>query len=88
MKELPVYMIKCGVAVVIGYVSALVTVLSHWTLTLPIAVAAYVAVTLALMGPMLRDEPNMTNRRAWTVGVGAYTAFWLLSWLAFYNALL
>lgn len=88
MRELPVYLLKCGVAVLVGYVSALVTLVTHWAVTVPIAVAAYVAVTMALMGPLLRDEPGMTNRRAWTVGAGAYTAFWLLSWLAFYNVLL
>lgn len=88
MKELPVYLLKCGVAVLVGYVSALVTVMAHWAVTVPIAAAAYVAVTLALMGPLLRDEPNLTGRRAWTVGAGAYTAFWLLSWLAFYNMLI
>ncbi len=87
MREIHVYLLKCGVAVLTGYVSALISLSAHWTVTIPVAVGVYIAVTLAFMRPLL-NEAEMTRRKAWSVGAGAYTAFWLLSLIAFYNLLI
>lgn len=87
MREIHVYLLKCGVAVLTGYVSALISLSAHWIVTIPVAVGVYIAVTLAFMRPLL-NEAEMTRRKAWSVGAGAYTAFWLLSMIAFYNLLI
>ncbi len=87
LREIHVYLVKCGVAVVTGYVSALLSLMTNWLVTVPIAVGVYVAVTLAFMRPLL-NEAEMTRRKAWTVGAGAYTSFWLLSLIVFYNLLI
>jgi len=87
LREIHVYLLKCGVAVLTGYVSALISLTVSWLVTIPVAVGLYVAVTLATMRPLL-NEAGMTRRKAWSVGAGAYTAFWLLSLIAFYNLLI
>jgi hypothetical protein len=87
LREIHVYLLKCGVAVLTGYVSAHISLTTSWLVTIPVAVGVYVAVTLAFMRPLL-NEAEMTRRKAWTVGVGAYTSFWLLSLIAFYNLLI
>ncbi|MEN3048218.1 MAG: hypothetical protein ABDH63_05500 [Candidatus Caldarchaeales archaeon] len=87
MRELKAYLVKSGVGVLAGAASAYLSVLAHWALAVLMAAGVYLLVTYVTLGPVRRDNPHLTGRRAWTLAVGAYSTVWLTCWLLFYNLL-
>lgn len=82
-----VYVVRLFTGIVIGFLSALYSPSVVWILFVVLAGLVYAA-TVIVLPPLVGIERSRANRRAIIMnGLGAYVAFWLVSWIFLFNIL-
>jgi len=82
-----VYVIRLVMGVLMGLLSAIYSLSVIWILLVVLAGLVYAA-TVFILPPLVGIERSKENRRSIIMnGLGAYIAFWLMSWIFLFNIL-